>query len=315
MQIRRADIIAILLLLLAACGSDDDQRAAAPTPVPSEFGTCVIDDVLGFFSPAAVVSTPLALFRLTFGLRGGVQLAAEAPDGLRFTSGGREYAVGVVRVHTQHDRSLILDVDTDAGPGRIELTWRTDRTLEVRFIPPDPEKITQFSDAYALTDGELIYGLTERLTRLAADQRAARVPTVDDLARGGRLARSARRDGRDVRAADLRRSTRRSFRARTATGSSRRHGARRLRPRPHRSGDAALPLRGGDERGEPALAYFLFAGPEHADDSRRVHGPHRPALRAAGLGVPPLALARRAARGAPAMLDGVAGQRRASPMT
>ena len=266
MRIHRAASAGLLLILIGACGSDDDQRAAAPTPVPSEFGTYVIGDVLGFFSPAAVVSTPLALFRLTFGRRGGVQLAAEAPDGLRFTSGGSEYAVGAVRAHTQHDRSLTLDVDTDAGPGRIELTWRTDRTLEVRFIPPDPEKVTQFSDVYTLTDGELIYGLTGRLTDSPPINVPLGLPPVDELR------------PREVGSLDRRGETIDMY-VRATYGlyapfhqSSNGYGLAVAGSTPGtydigQSDPAVLRFRfeTGTTEESRMLDYFLFAGPRHAD--------------------------------------------------
>jgi alpha-glucosidase (family GH31 glycosyl hydrolase) len=53
-------------------------------------------------------------------------------------------------------------VDTDGGDGEVRLRWRTPRALDVEFLPPDPDAVTDFSDRWRLADGEAIYGLTER---------------------------------------------------------------------------------------------------------------------------------------------------------
>ena len=88
--------------------------------------------------------------------------------------------------------------------------------------------------------------------------------------------------------------------------------ARRLRPRAERSGDAsALRFETGTAPESRAPAFYALRRPGARHHPRRVHRADRPPVRAARLGVPALALARRAApRRRRPMLDGVADQRR-----
>jgi alpha-glucosidase (family GH31 glycosyl hydrolase) len=186
---------ALLVVLLASCGDDNHHRiGTTPTIAPSPTITPTPDDVvlielpdrLVFRTGSAAVEVERAAFHLALQDAAGHTLASQAADGVRFTCGDAECAVGAIRSYvlgasSAAGRTLSLEVETDAGPGRIELTWHTQRTVELRFTPPDPERVTHFSDAYALAAGELIYGLTERLTDSRPINNAPGLPPIDEL--------------------------------------------------------------------------------------------------------------------------------------
>ncbi len=178
---RHLVFVCAALAVLVGCGDDGDGERRTPTASPNPTATPSSDDVeLSRISRSARVSDQRRARghyarRVLVGAerRHGRTLADEAAEGLRFSCGGAECGVGAVRNYalaapSAGAQALTLDVDTDAGVGRVELTWRTQRTLEVRFAPPQGalggSAPAVLGDAYALADGERIYGLTERLT-------------------------------------------------------------------------------------------------------------------------------------------------------
>lgn len=126
-------------------------------------------DSLRFATQEATAVINTQPFSLTLLDASGRELAREAPGALEYERAGRDFPAGDVAGVERDGRTLRLLVDTEGGPGNLALTWRSDRTLELLFEPPQPLPVTAFADSYRLTADEAIYGLSERVS--ASDER------------------------------------------------------------------------------------------------------------------------------------------------
>ncbi len=278
---------------------DRERGASRSGPAAARMGE---SEPLRLASVEASIEIDREAFALTLRDAAGRVLTRERRCGLAFEQGGRAQLVRrVLEAHPLEDgRALALRIETDAGEGELRLRWRTPRSLDVELAPPvaggsaapEAERISHFADAWRLAPGEAVYGLSERATDSTAlfggpplgeivprevgslDRRGETIemfvrPTVGalravlrELCRLRPLCRDARRPASyDVGASDT----------------------NALRFRFEAVGPAA----------SATLRYVLFVGPPAAD-ARRLHALHRAAVRAAGMGVPALALARRA---------------------
>ncbi|MDJ0868086.1 MAG: glycoside hydrolase family 31 protein [Myxococcota bacterium] len=141
-------------------------------------------DVVRFFTAEAEVAVEVDAFRLRFGEPGAAPRVQQVAGGLAVERDGAVAAVGAVRDFDLRAGALVLRVDTPDGPGEVTLAWRTARTLEVVYEPPDPAGVEAFRDAWRLAEGERVYGLTTRLQQPIPDdpsQVGNDVPYVDDV--------------------------------------------------------------------------------------------------------------------------------------
>jgi alpha-glucosidase (family GH31 glycosyl hydrolase) len=118
---------------------------------------------LRFASPDAAVIVEREPFRLSLTTASGTILAGQQAGALGWREGERTVTLGNVVESDRSGRTLRLDVESGGETSTVALTWRTDRTLEVELEPPDGTVATDFSDAYTLAAGEVIYGLSERV--------------------------------------------------------------------------------------------------------------------------------------------------------
>lgn len=181
----------VLALFLAACG-DEHQGGAVPTPTPIvQRGTLTVDgDTLVFRTAAAAVRVEQSPLRLTLTDAGGRVAARQVPAGLSFVADAVEVATGAVTGHGLLEiqtpagvtRTLRLSVATTRGAAVVSLLWLSDRTLRVDFAPPAGTAPTDYADAWTLTPGEAIYGLSERLTDSRPITNIPGFPHIDELA-------------------------------------------------------------------------------------------------------------------------------------
>ena len=157
-----------------------------------------------------------------------------------------------------------------------------------------PTEVTHFADALAPRAGRVDLWPDRAPRGLGLLLR--RPPDRRDHPARGRHARPPRGDDRDAGAAHGRPLRAVLPELRRLRSLRRDHRARKLRRRRQRPGCAALPLRGG--RCPRAAGASLQPLRRRAGrGARRVHAAHGPALRAARVGAPALALARRARGG------------------
>lgn len=122
-----------------------------------------VDDTLRFSTSAAVAVLETESFRLSLLTPTGEPLAEGEPGDLQYREGGHQFAAGRVIDSERSERTLRLAVETGGGTATVLLTWRSERTLEVEFRPPEGRAVTELSDAFRLAPDELIYGLLERV--------------------------------------------------------------------------------------------------------------------------------------------------------
>jgi len=107
-------------------------------------------------------------FRLIISARGSGDLLLREPrgGGLFYEREGQAFRVTRVSSDRPLHNGIELTVETDeAAPaaGTVTLRYVTDRTLEVTFEPPGPEGAAAFGERWEAAEGEMYYGLTERL--------------------------------------------------------------------------------------------------------------------------------------------------------
>ncbi|MDX2170769.1 MAG: glycoside hydrolase family 31 protein [Deltaproteobacteria bacterium] len=180
-------VLLLLSLVLAACGGNDHSGTPPPAPTASptpSSGVTLIErpTQLEFRTAAAAIRVDRATFKLTLLDAAGRQLTAERTPGLRYSTLDGEYVLGAVERYELHaaERRLTVFVTTGAGASNIDLIWSSDRTLRVRF--PTPSGATRVNDTWSLTDGESIYGLTERPTDAKPINGTFGAPPIDEIA-------------------------------------------------------------------------------------------------------------------------------------
>ncbi len=111
----------------------------------------------------------------------GVQLSQSA--GAFFVDAGDGVdATVAVTDHTLHEGHLDLVVTLESGSvARVELEWTGPRSLRVAITPSSDAAVARIGDDFELEDGELIYGLTERLRDSDVMFEETHGPMVEDM--------------------------------------------------------------------------------------------------------------------------------------
>lgn len=113
-------------------------------------------------SGEAVVSWAESPFELRVDAGDWLTLQGSAPM-VFVGQDGERVLTGDVAATSAVDDAVELQVQTSTGePARVGLRWTSARSLRVSIEPP-PGAFVALEDAWRLADGELIYGLTERL--------------------------------------------------------------------------------------------------------------------------------------------------------
>ena len=271
---------------------------ALPAVVPPTV-TVRIGDPAMCASRAAPPLAEVARSRFRLRLRRGRQaLVQERAAGLFYERGGTSIDLLAVESATPLPDGVQLRVATSEGlPATVTLRFLTRRTLEVALEPPGAAGVTAVGERLRSPRRERIYGLTERLRDSPPLAPGVVDQTIDDIRPpevGSLDRRGETVEMRVLPTFSLYAPFYQSSRGYGLAVAGTTFGVFDLAQ--ERSVDRRVPLRDRERLpAVPAARSTLFAGPDHAHDSRRVHQPGGPALRAAGLGVPALALARRAA--------------------
>ena len=233
--------------------------------------------------------------------------------GLFYERGGVAHELGAVSAVAVLADGVQLTVDTDeAQPATVTIRFLTARTVEVALDPPAAATVEALGERLRSPAKRGNLRAHRAPARLAAARaRGDRHSRRRHPATRGRLTRSARRDGRDAHPADLlplRAVLPVIARIRTR---GRRHDVRALRSRQHRCPHGGFRFETGTTAESRRLVYRLLGRARVHDHPGRVHCPDRTADRPARLGLPALALARRAALGSDGHAGRAARQRRA----
>jgi len=184
----------LLALVLAACGDEDQHGGMMPTATPTPpavRGTLTVEgDTLIFRTDAAAVRVERSPLRLILTDCRGRVVASQVSSGLSFLADGRAVATGDVSAYTLKEndggagrtRTLALSVTTVRGEAHVRLQWLSERALRVAFAAPDGVASSYYLDAWTLSPGEAIYGLTERLTDSRPLTNLPGFPPIDEIA-------------------------------------------------------------------------------------------------------------------------------------
>ncbi|GIW41471.1 MAG: hypothetical protein KatS3mg076_2048 [Candidatus Binatia bacterium] len=128
----------------------------------SRFSVDTASDPVLLESPAVAVEIHRSPFRLAFGV--GAEKLRGLPEGVFYERRGLEKTIAEVLDATPEDRGAFLSVRTaDGETGRVEVRFRTPRTVEVVFEPDEKSGLEAFGARWESPENERIYGLTERL--------------------------------------------------------------------------------------------------------------------------------------------------------
>jgi len=148
---------------LAACGGEVAIKSA---PTPASITIERLSDRIRVHSGAATAEIGFVPYRLSlFGAAVEAPVASEVIQGGAFYErSGAVYELTQVRADRTLADGIELTVDTNEGTTvTVSIRFLTARTLEVTIAPSAPETVTALGDKWSSPDGELIYGLTERL--------------------------------------------------------------------------------------------------------------------------------------------------------
>ena len=159
-------LVALAAVALAGCGGEEE----------------VVDEPITLASDEAVVTVYRHPFQLVVESHDGIRLVQTEFRPLFADIYGGSYVWEATGSRETDEGGLEVDLLTnESEAARLELQWTDARCLRIAFEAPSPSMFESASTGWELEEGELIYGLTERLRDSEVMFEETNGPMVEDM--------------------------------------------------------------------------------------------------------------------------------------